>query len=294
MNQLNAYAEQIFSLAVDFAPRLLLSISVWLLGWWLIERLAGIVNNSMERLKISKDIRPFLRSLVKIGLRVFLIFSVAGIVGIETASFVAVMAALGFAVGLALQGNLSNFASGVLILIFRPFKVGDEVKIKGNWSFVQEIQIFHTVLRKFDKTLIIIPNSVIMNDVIYNHSAAEFRRVTIGLKVPYSENLDNIQQVFLKTVEDMPEVLKTPEPSFWVGDFDTYFMHVNISVFTEHKDFWKMNNVMKIAVLEALKKNGIQVAYPTGVAFGKFGEGRKEKPVLPDVGIDELQLASNR
>ena len=151
MEQVNIYADQIVKLGVEYAPKLLLALIVLTFGWWVVNQITKILLKAVEKSKVdSSEIKTFLGSLVSIGLRILLLISVAGIVGIETTSFVGIIAAMGFAVGLALQGNLSNFAAGIMILLLCPFKVGDEVKIEGNWTYVKEIQIFHTILSNFD------------------------------------------------------------------------------------------------------------------------------------------------
>ena len=142
MRDINFYIDQLTQYAVAYAPKLLLALVVLLIGWWIINRFTHFVRaNLQKRLKTEDSIQSFLSSVAGVGLKVLLLISVAGIVGVETASFVGIIAALSFAIGLALQGNLSNFAAGLMILLMKPFKVGDEVKIQGFWAYVKEIQL---------------------------------------------------------------------------------------------------------------------------------------------------------
>ncbi len=200
------------------------------------------------------------------------VISVAGIVGIETTSFVGIIAAMGFAVGLALQGNLSNFAAGVMILLMRPFKVGDEVKIQGFWAFVKEIQIFHTVLTNFDQTEAIIPNSVIMNGTIENLSTTPTRSINITINIPYSEDLIKVEKLLTQAAYSVPEVDKNKNPFFWIMAYETHFIKTYISFSTSQEGFWDTEVKVNKAVIKTLTDNKIQVAYPTGVAFGAFGD----------------------
>jgi small conductance mechanosensitive channel len=275
MTQLGTYLDQIISLCISYAPKLLMAIILLLLGWWLINRITKGTLKVFEQTKInSPELKTFFGSMVEIGLKILLMISIAGIVGIETTSFVGVIAAMGFAVGLALQGNLSNFAAGVLILIFRPFKVGDEVKIKGNWSFVKEIQMFHTVLKKFDQTEVIIPNSAIINDGIHNLSATSTRSISILVRVPFHEDLDRVLKIVKDAAYTIPEIDKSGEPFFWISDMETHFTPVYANFKTTQEDFWNTDYKVRRAVINALGEHNVKVAYPTGIGLGEFGSAK--------------------
>lgn len=275
MTQLGTYLEQLISLCIAYAPKLLMAIALLFIGWWLINRITKGTIRAFEKTKInSPELKTFLGSMVEIGLKILLMISVAGIVGIETTSFVGVIAAMGFAVGLALQGNLSNFAAGVLILIFRPFKVGDEVKIKGNWSFVKEIQMFHTVLKKFDQTEMIIPNSAIITDGIHNLSATSTRNISILIRIPFNEDLDRVFKIVKDAAYSIPEIDQSGEPFFWIADMETHFTPVYANFKTTQQGFWDTDFKVRRAVINALGEHKVKVAYPTGVDLGEFGSAK--------------------
>ncbi|MCB0622731.1 MAG: mechanosensitive ion channel, partial [Saprospiraceae bacterium] len=148
---------KVYDFAISYAPKLVGAILVLIVGFWIVRQLVGMMKRSMEKAKVDADLRPFLTTLVNVLLKVLVVFSAAGIVGIETASFVALIAAAGFAIGLALQGTLGHFAAGVLILFFKPYRTGDFIVAQGYAGTVKEIQIFNTILTTLDNRIIIVP-----------------------------------------------------------------------------------------------------------------------------------------
>ncbi len=275
MEKLNTYTERITNLAVDFAPKALMALAVLLIGWFIIKQIAKVVRKSLGRSKVNKELQPFIISFVSIGFKILLITVAAGVVGIETASFTALIAATGFAVGLAMQGNLSNFASGVLILFFKPFKIGDEVIIQGDWVYVKEIQIFHTILENFDKTLLIVPNSVIMSGKIQNNSFPEERGISFKLNVPYTEDLNKIYDLLVEAAHTIPEINKDKKPFFWIQKFDDHFIRISIQFYAKQEGFWDTEVKANKAFFAILTKNNIKITYPLGAEFGNFGAAGK-------------------
>ncbi len=272
MEHLTTSINGLIQLSVEYAPKILLAILVLIIGWWIAKRLAHVLSVYVQKMiPDNPELHGFFGSIVGVGMKILVLISVAGIIGIETTSFVGIIAAMGFAIGLALQGNLSNFAAGVMILLMKPFRVGDEVKIKGYWAFVKEIQIFHTVLKKFDQTTAIIPNSVIMNGTIENLSQTPTRSVKIKLNVPYNEDLDKIQKLLTDAAFSVPEIDQNKKPFFWIQGYETHFIKISIAFSTTQSGFWATEVKVNKAVIKALTDNDIRVAYPTGVAFGQFG-----------------------
>lgn len=278
MKPISFYVERLVELTVEYAPKVLLAIIVLIIGWWLAHRVARIISRQMSKAGSDHpEITQFLISVTDIGLKILVIISVAGIVGIETTSFVGIIAAMGFAIGLALQGNLSNFAAGVIILIMRPFKVGDEVKIDGHWTYVKEIQIFHTILENFDHTEVIIPNSVITSGTIQNMSSTPIRDITIVLLIPFEESLDRVLEVVNDAVYSIPEIIKDAKPFFWILDNDSHAMKVSIGYSTSQEGYWDTDFKLRKTVINAFAEHKIKVSYPVGVAFGEFGKWTKDQ-----------------
>lgn len=277
MEKLNTYTERIINLAVDFAPKALMAIAVLIIGWFIVKQITKVIRKSFGRSKVSAELQPFIISFVSVGLKIILITVVAGIVGIETASLTALLAATGFAVGLAIQGNLSNFAAGVLILFFRPFKIDDEVIVQGDWVYVKEIHIFHTIFRNFDGTIIIMPNSFVMSGKIQNNSYPEERGIKFKLNVPYTEDLNKIYDLLVEAASGIPEINTEKKPFFWIQKFDDYFIRISIQFKAKQEGFWSTEVKANKAFYEILTKNNIKITYPIGAAFGKYGDGEPPK-----------------
>lgn len=272
MKQLDAYIDQILTLALAYLPKILLAVALLVGGWWLTKQVQKILIKGLDRSgAINAEVKTFLNSLVGIGLKILLLTSAAGIVGIQTTSLVGIIAAMGFAIGLSLQGNLSNFAAGILIMFFRPFKVGDEVKIKGFRAIVKEIQIFYTVLKNFDQTEVTIPNNVLMTSPIHNLSADKVRSIELDIHVPFHEDLEKVLKLLKEAAYGIPGVIQEDEPFVWVTEFGTHTMQVKIFVKAHQKDFWDTNFKVTKSVMRTFAEHKIKVAYPEGVSFGEFG-----------------------
>ena len=203
------------------------------------------------------------------------VITVAGMLGIETTSIVGILAAMGFAVGLALQGNLSNFAAGVMILIMRPFKVGDEVKINGKWMFVREIQIFHTVFRNFNNSFTIIPNASITSGPVENLTAQDVRKLSIPVHIPYTENFEKVKKIIF----DAGSKIEGAKPDFlFVDGLKEHYAQASFIFAIPKEKYWSVEGPLKIAIIQTLYDNKIQVAYPTGVTIARAGE--TTEPIL--------------
>ena len=210
MNQLTTYAQQLQTLAVLYLPRVLMAGLALLVGWWLIGRASQLLGRATARLDVS--LSSFLRSLVNIVLKILLLISVAGMVGFETTSFVAVLGAAGLAVGLALQGTLANFAGGVLILMFKPYVVGDTIEAQGKSGEVREIQIFNTILVTPQGDTVILPNGATSNNVIVNKTAQNKTLVDIGAELAAATDLAALRAWAEPLLAADTDVLAVPAP----------------------------------------------------------------------------------
>ena len=270
MKKFSAYLEDLITLGLEYAPKVLLALAVLIIGLWLINKVTRLAVKAIEKTNIdSVELKTFLSSILSLGLKVLLVISVAGIIGIETTSFVGIIAAMGFAVGLALQGNLSNFAAGVMILLMRPFRVGDEVKINGKWMFVREIQIFHTIFRNFDNSFTIIPNSSITSGPVQNLTAQDTRKLAIPVHIPYTEDFARVKKLVFAAGEKVDGA--TPDFCFIDGMKDHYSQASFIFAIPKEK-YWSTEGPLKQAIIEALSEHRVQVAYPTGVRIIEAGK----------------------
>lgn len=267
MDKLERYIE----LAIDFAPRLALALIVLLVGFYIISKIIKFVNAKLIASNFDQSLAPFLTSVLSVLLKVLLLFSVAEMVGIKTTSFVAILAAAGFAIGMALQGSLGNFASGVLLLLFRPYSVGDLIEIDGKKGWVKEIQIFNTIIKTVTNQNAIIPNSKLTSDTIINHSANGHVRVDLFFAIPYEENFDHVEKAVLQELKDVPHILTDPAASVGIEEFDSHNIKVGLFMNTDPAHYWDVYYDANLAIKRALGKNNIKMAYSEGIELGPIG-----------------------
>jgi small conductance mechanosensitive channel len=272
LSAFDTYLQEMIKLTTAYAPKVLLAIAALLGGIWFINRLTELLQKGMERARFNKEIQPFLRSIANIGLKVLLVFSVAEIVGFDTTSFVAVLAAAGFAIGIALQGSLSNFASGVMIMLFRPYRVGDLVRIEDREGHVQEIQIFNTIVLGLDNRTIIIPNSMAIGGIITNLSSKGFLRIDLQVSIPYSQDFPTVKAILEEALLQTPDVLKDPAPFVGIESFDSHSIILSVRPYTVPEKYWDVYYEANRVIKETFAQHGIQVAYSEGVELGAIGK----------------------
>ncbi|GLZ89473.1 hypothetical protein Pres01_55240 [Metapseudomonas resinovorans] len=246
---------------LEYSGKLFLALLTLLIGWWLINLLTGRVGTLMQHRRVDRTLQGFIGSLANIILKVLLLVSVASMIGISTTSFVAAIGAAGLAIGLALQGSLANFAGGVLILLFRPFKVGDFIEAQGVSGTVDHIQIFHTVLRTGDNKTVIMPNGSLSNGVITNYSKQANRQVLYDVKVDYSTDLSKARDVLLKLAQD-PRVHKDPEPVVVVSSLGDTSINLSLRLWTSNADYWGVIFKLNETVRDSLNAVGVELAQP--------------------------------
>lgn len=270
MNQLVTASEAWFSVVVAYGSRLLLALVTLLIGWWLINRLTARLGALIAMRHIDRALQGFIENLANIVLKVLLVISVASMIGIETTSFIAAIGAAGLAIGLALQGSLANFAGGVLILLFRPFRIGDWIEAQGVSGTVDSIQIFHTVLRTGDNRTVIVPNGALSNGTITNTSRQATRQVVFDVKVDYDSDLQKAQQVLREMAED-PRVLKDPAPAVVVAGLGETAITLSLRVWTANSDYWPVTFRFNEEIRDRLRQVGVDIATPGLLARGLRG-----------------------
>ncbi len=271
LEPVNSYLSTLAEMIIQYAPKLLLAGLVLFIGWQIIHRLASLTEKSMQRAKVSDNIRPFLSSLLSVSLKVLLIFSAASIIGIETSSFLAVLAAAGFAVGLALQGSLSNFASGILVLLFRPYKVGDWIEVEERFGKVEEIQIFNTIIITPGQKTLIIPNSKITEGMVTNFSKKGHIRIELAVSMPYDESFPKVRDIIMKELNSIPKVLDTPAPEVGIETYDSHNIVLAVRPYVLPDDYWEVTFEAYSRIKAAFHANNIRVAYSEGVEMGQIG-----------------------
>jgi small conductance mechanosensitive channel len=256
------YIDQIIELAIQYAPKVLLALITLVVGFWIIKRIVKLLKKTLEKYDIDPTVEPFLVSLASVGLKILLIFSVAGMFGVETTSFIAVMSALALSVGLALQGSLGHFASGVLLLIFKPYKVGDVVEISGKTGEVESIQIFNTVLKTFDNKRVIIPNGVVTSDAITNITGQTTRRVDIVFGIGYTSSIDKARETILAVAAKNDLFHLDPKPEVFVKELADNSVNLVFRAWTESEHYWTLFFFMQEHVKKAFDTENIEIPFP--------------------------------
>ena len=271
MEEAQNYSSKAMELAMEYGPNLVMAIVVLMIGFWVIKKLSVIVEKSLKAAKLGEEITPFLISLINIALKVLLIFSVAGIVGIETSSFVALLAAAGFAIGMALQGSLGNFAAGVIILLFKPYKVNDWVEIQGKFGKVEEIQIFNTIVSTPGNKTHIVPNGEVINGIITNLSNKEYIRLELSVTMPYEESYPKVKQIIIDVLKDVPNIIQDPIPEIGIVNYDSHNIVLAVRPYIKPDHYWDVTFAAYEKIKAAFYKNNIKVAYSEGVELGPIG-----------------------
>jgi len=257
-----SYFEKGIELIMQYGPKLLLAIVVLIVGNIIIKWFKKVVVKAMERGKVEVSLQRFLVSLISIGLRILLLISVASMIGIATTSFVAILGAATFAIGLALQGSLSNFAGGVLILLLKPFKVGDVIEAQGFVGKVHEIQIFNTLVKTFDNKMIYIPNGSLSNGNITNYSQEPVRRVDMTFGIGYGDDIKKAKDVLNNIVAEDSRVLKDPAPLIAVSNLGDSSVDVAVKVWCDTAEYWNIFFDMQEKVKLAFDEQGISIPFP--------------------------------
>ncbi|MDA3821119.1 MAG: mechanosensitive ion channel [Bacteroidales bacterium] len=253
---------KVTEIAVDYGPKLLGAIVVLLIGGWAIRLIMRGLKKLMQKSNMDVSLKPFLLSMTKAILRALLFISVLGMVGIEMTSFIAILAAAGLAVGMALSGTLQNFAGGVMILLFKPFKVGDFIDAQGYLGSVKEIQIFNTILKTVDNKTVIIPNGGLSTGSVVNFSTEETRRVDWTIGIAYGDDVDKAKQVIRKLVDADSRIFKDPEVFIAVSELADSSVNFVVRAWVNAPDYWGVFFAMNENVYKTFAKEGLNIPFP--------------------------------
>ena len=251
-----------FDLVTSVGMKLLVAILIFVVGFFLIKAVVKFVKKSPKLDKMDAGVRSFTASFLAIALYIVLFVTIAAVVGIPIASLLTVLASCGVAIGLALQGALSNFAGGILILLFKPFKVGDYIEASGGEGTVQEITVVYTVILTVDNKRVTIPNGALTNAVIKNYSAEETRRVDLTFNTATGCDIEKTRQVILDVIALHPLALKDPAPFVRFSAHKESALEFTTRIWVKSADYWTVYFDMREAVEVAFAKNGIETPYP--------------------------------
>lgn len=257
------FVQEYVQLAFDYAPKVVGALLTLIIGFWIIGRISAGVNRMMESRGIDATVRPFLSSLVGVGLKVMLLLAVAGMFGVETTSFVAIFGALTLAIGMALQGSIGHFASGVLLLTFRPYKVGDLVTLGGGQTgTVEGIHVFNTVLATLDNKRIIVPNGVVTSNIITNISGQGIIGVELTFGIGYNDSIDKAREIILRVGKECEWILDDPAQGVVVAELADSSVNLATRPFCNSEHYWDTFFYMQENVKKAFDAEGISIPYP--------------------------------
>ncbi|MEZ4999636.1 MAG: mechanosensitive ion channel [Bacteroidales bacterium] len=259
---IDSLLQMVGELATTYGIKLVLAIVVLLIGLSAIRAIVKALAKVMAKAEVNVTLVPFFKSLVSVGLKILLFISILGMVGVQMTSFIAVLGAAGLAVGLALSGTLQNFAGGVIIMLFKPYKVGDVIEAQGYLGSVKAIHIFNTVLTTGDNKTIIIPNAPISGGSLVNYSTQEKRRVDFTFGIGYNDDIDRAREVITKVLLEDERIHRDPEPFIKVAELGDSSVNFTVRVWVNTPDYWVVffDNTEKIK--KAFDRNGISIPFP--------------------------------
>lgn len=254
--------QQVITFCVDAGKSILLAAVIFIAGRFLISVINRLVAQMMERRKIDATIQSFLRSFINILLTILLLISVVSALGVNTTSFAALLASAGVAVGMALSGNLQNLAGGLIILLFKPYKVGDYIDAQGVSGTVKEIQIFHTVLITPDNKIIYVPNGSLSSGSVTNYSLSQLRRVDWTVGVEYGTEIEKVRQTVLDLIKKDGRILTEPAPFIALSALADSSVNITIRVWVKNEDYWGVFFDMNQNIYEVFNREGISFPFP--------------------------------
>ncbi len=272
MDRFEKYYTLITDWAIVFVPKLIIALAIFFIGFWAIKKVVLITEKSLQRVNTTPEISSFLSSILDITLKFIVVLAAAGMIGFEVSSLLGILAAAAFAIGLALQGFMGNFASGITIVFFKPYKIGDWVEIADKFGKVENIQIFNTIIVTPGQKTIVIPNGKVTDSSITNFSAKGVLRLELNARIPYEESFPKVRSILIEVMQNMPEVLKDPAPAVGILEYESHDIILAVQPFINPEDFWEVTYKMNEEIKKAFNKNGIKMAYSEGVEIGKIGE----------------------
>ena len=266
---MDEYIEKFKAILFEYAPNVLTALAILIVGLYVIKLIIKASRKIMQKSGVDVTLQKFLGNLLGWGLKILLLITVISRLGVETTSFAAILAAAGLAVGLALQGSLANFAGGVLIMIFKPFKINDLIEVQGELGVVKEIEIFTTKLKGLTNREIIIPNGTLSNGNIINYSTEGTRRVDLTFGVSYDADIKQTKDVLMNVLTSHPKVLKDPAPAVTVSELADSSVNFAVRPWCTTDDYWDVYFDITENTKIALDKAGIEIPYPHQVEIKK-------------------------
>ena len=265
IDNIDVLIQNLIDASVSAGKRVLAAVLIYIIGRYIVKLITKIVRGMLDRRPIEVGVKSFLMSLLNILLTVLLIISVIGALGVNTTSFAALLASAGVAVGMALSGNLQNFAGGIIILLFRPYRVGDWIEAQGVQGTVREIQIFHTIIATADNKLVYAPNGSMSISVVVNYSREELRRVQWTVGIDYGEDVKRVRAVLLDYLNSLEQILKEPAdkaPFVGVDALADSSVNLTVRAWVKTEDYWTTYFDVQQGIYELFNREGINIPFP--------------------------------
>ena len=265
IDNIDVLIQNLIDASVSAGKRALAAVLIYIIGRYIVKLITKIVRGMLDRRPIEVGVKSFLMSLLNILLTVLLIISVIGALGVNTTSFAALLASAGVAVGMALSGNLQNFAGGIIILLFRPYRVGDWIEAQGVQGTVREIQIFHTIIATADNKLVYAPNGSMSISVVVNYSREELRRVQWTVGIDYGEDVKRVRAVLLDYLNSLEQILKEPAdkaPFVGVDALADSSVNLTVRAWVKTEDYWTTYFDVQQGIYELFSREGINIPFP--------------------------------
>jgi small conductance mechanosensitive channel len=250
-------------IAVSIVGKIVKLLLIWYIGRWLSKRLIKVIKVVMERRDVNLSVRSFVSSLLDVVTMAIIIIMIISVLGIDTSSFIALFASAGVAVGMALSGTLQNFAGGVIILLFRPFKVGDFIEAQGVAGTVREIQMFNTLVATGDNKIILLPNGPVSTGIINNYSRETVRRVDLVYSISYGDDFEKAKEVLMRLISEDARILGNPAPAIALSSLAASSIDISVKVWSKQEDYWGVMFDMNKKVYETFPKEGLNFPYQT-------------------------------
>ena len=262
VDRLSVALDKLTDFAISGGEKILVAVIVFIVGRLVIKLIKKLTNRILERRKFDPGVKSFLGSMINIVLMTLLIISVIGALGVNTASFAALLASAGVAIGMALLGQLQNFAGGLIILIFRPYRVGDYISAQGIEGVVKEIQILYTIINTTDNKMIFVPNGGMSNGLVINYSRNDMRRVDLVFGVEYGTAFEKVESVLKEIIASNDKILNSPEPAIAMSQLADSSVNISLKVWTKTADYWDVYFFLNKTVYATFNEKGISFPFP--------------------------------
>ncbi|GAA5222153.1 mechanosensitive ion channel family protein [Membranihabitans marinus] len=254
--------EWVTNVIQEYAPKLALSVATLVIGWMIVVWVSRVFKKVLQKANVDISLQNFLTSLVSILLKILLLFSVANTFGIVTTSFVAILGAGAFAIGMALQGSLGHFASGVMIMVFKPYRIGDFVEVGGKEGTVASIQIFNTILTTLNNNMIIVPNATVTSGTITNFTSLGKRKFNLIFGISYDADIDEAREIIIKLFKSHDAIMKDEPIEVYVDSHGDSSVNLTARAWAKSQDYWPVYFYMMEYVKKEFDKNNIGIPYP--------------------------------